>query len=214
MTEWIGQRICIKVCQKLTHTQAETIKKIKRPFGDDGMGETQSKEWYYCLYDRHTYVESNKHSSRPSTSRNPKKIKKVDNLVVEKRQIMFERSKMKWELHTVSCRWFWHTIWTCIALWKNLSQNSWHASSKKSILRLPETSWNVLTMNQTQKNKIIIGDESWDYGSYSNGRYRSPRPKKVQSKVKVILIVLLTIRAWFIMSTLLMVKMSTKSMYV
>jgi hypothetical protein len=46
MTECLEQRYCIKFCQKLGDTQAETIPKIQQAFGDDAMGVTQIKEWF------------------------------------------------------------------------------------------------------------------------------------------------------------------------
>jgi hypothetical protein len=46
MTERLEQRYCIKFCQKLGDTQAETIYKIQQAFGDDTMRVTQIKEWF------------------------------------------------------------------------------------------------------------------------------------------------------------------------
>jgi hypothetical protein len=44
MTEHVEQRYCIKFCQKLGNSKAETIQKIQQAFGDDAMGTTQIKE--------------------------------------------------------------------------------------------------------------------------------------------------------------------------
>jgi hypothetical protein len=41
MTEGLEQRYCIKFCQKLRNTQAETIQKIQQAFGDDKMRITR-----------------------------------------------------------------------------------------------------------------------------------------------------------------------------
>jgi hypothetical protein len=38
MTECLEQRYCIKFCQTVGDTQAETIRKIQQAFGDDAMG--------------------------------------------------------------------------------------------------------------------------------------------------------------------------------
>lgn len=73
--------------------QAETIKNIKKVSSNDSMGETQSKEWYHCLKHGQKSVESNKNSMRPWTSRNPQKLEKVNNLVVENHQIMTREIK-------------------------------------------------------------------------------------------------------------------------
>jgi hypothetical protein len=37
MTERVEQRHCIKFCQKLGDSEAETIRKIQQAFGDDAM---------------------------------------------------------------------------------------------------------------------------------------------------------------------------------
>jgi hypothetical protein len=41
MTERVEQRYCIKFCQKLRDSKAETIRKIQQAFGDDAIGATQ-----------------------------------------------------------------------------------------------------------------------------------------------------------------------------
>jgi hypothetical protein len=46
MTEHVEQQYCIKFCQKLGDSKAETIRKIQQAFGDDAMGAMQIKE---CL---------------------------------------------------------------------------------------------------------------------------------------------------------------------
>jgi hypothetical protein len=70
MTERLEQRYCIKFCQKLWDTQAETIHNIQQAFGDDAMGVTQIKEWFNCFEDGRMSADSDQLSGRPSTSRN------------------------------------------------------------------------------------------------------------------------------------------------
>jgi hypothetical protein len=41
MTEYVKQRYCIKFCQKLGDSKAETIWKIQQASGDDAMGAPQ-----------------------------------------------------------------------------------------------------------------------------------------------------------------------------
>ena len=83
MTERLGQRYCIKFCQKLGDSQVETIRKIQRVFSDNAMGITQIKEWYNRFKDVRTSVESDAHSGRPLTSRNDELIDQVRTLVVQ-----------------------------------------------------------------------------------------------------------------------------------
>jgi hypothetical protein len=46
MTERVEQWYCIKFCQKLGDSKAETIRKIQQAFGDDAMGATQTNGCY------------------------------------------------------------------------------------------------------------------------------------------------------------------------
>jgi hypothetical protein len=46
MTESVEQQYCIKFCQKLGDSKAETIRKIQQAFGNDAMGAMQIKEWF------------------------------------------------------------------------------------------------------------------------------------------------------------------------
>jgi hypothetical protein len=45
MTEHVEQRYCIKFCQKLGDSKAETIWKIQQDFGDDAMGDLTASKW-------------------------------------------------------------------------------------------------------------------------------------------------------------------------
>lgn len=83
MTERVEQRYCIKFCQKLGDTQSEAIRKVQQAFGNEAMGVTQIKEWYNHFKDGQTSVDSDQHSDRLSTSRNPEVIRKVCALVME-----------------------------------------------------------------------------------------------------------------------------------
>jgi hypothetical protein len=64
----VEQWYCIKFCQKLGDSKAETIRKIQQAFGDDEMGAMQIKEWFNRFKDGHTLVDSGQCSGRPSTS--------------------------------------------------------------------------------------------------------------------------------------------------
>jgi hypothetical protein len=68
MTERLEQRYCIKFCQKLGDTQAETIRKIQQAFGDNAMRVTQIKEWFNRFKDGRMSADSDQRSGRPSTS--------------------------------------------------------------------------------------------------------------------------------------------------
>jgi hypothetical protein len=79
MEQWY----CIKFCQKLGDSKAETIRKIQQAIGDDAMGTTQIKEWFNRFKDGHTLVDSDKRSGRSSTRQNANVIENVRSLILE-----------------------------------------------------------------------------------------------------------------------------------
>jgi hypothetical protein len=82
MTERLEQRYCIKFCQKLGDSKAETIRKIQQAFDDDTMGATQIKEWFNCFEDGRTLADSDERSGRPLTSRNANVIENVCSVIL------------------------------------------------------------------------------------------------------------------------------------
>jgi len=87
MTERLGQRYCIKFCQKLGDSQVETIRKIQRVFSDDATGITQIKEWCNRFKDGRTLVESDARACRCSTSQNDKLTDQVQTFVMHDRRV-------------------------------------------------------------------------------------------------------------------------------
>jgi AraC-like DNA-binding protein len=87
MTERVEQWYCIKFCQKLGDSKAQTIRKIQQAFGDDAMGAMQIKEWFNRFKDGRTLVDSDQCSGRPSTSRNANDIENVCSLILEDRHM-------------------------------------------------------------------------------------------------------------------------------
>jgi hypothetical protein len=85
MTECVKQWYCIKFCQTLGDSKAETIWKIQQAFGDDAMGAMQIKEWFNRFKDGRTLVESDQRSGRPSTSWNANVIVNVCSMILEDR---------------------------------------------------------------------------------------------------------------------------------
>jgi hypothetical protein len=81
------QRYCIKFCQKLEDSKAETIRKIQQAFGDDAMGATQIKEWFNRFQDGRTLADSVQRCRRPSTRRNANVIDNVRSLILEDRRL-------------------------------------------------------------------------------------------------------------------------------
>jgi ribosomal protein S14 len=83
MTERVEQQYCIKFCQKLGDSKAETIWKVQQAFGDDAMGATQIKEWFNRFKGGRTLVNSDQRSGRPSASLNANVIENVRSMILE-----------------------------------------------------------------------------------------------------------------------------------
>lgn len=200
MTERIEQRHCIKFCQKLGDSQAETIRKIQLAFGEDAMGPTAIKEWYNRFQNGRTSSESDSRSGRPSTSRNDAMSLQIQSLVEEDRRITVREIAEAMDISTGST----HSI-----LREDLALRRIAAkfvprllTNEQKQLRL-EVSQDMLdsvAKDSGFMDTIITGDESWVYGYDPETKAQSsqwlhstsPRPKKVRqvrSKVKVMLTV-------------------------
>jgi hypothetical protein len=83
MTEQLEQRYCIKFCQKLGDTQAETICKIQQAFSNDAVGVTQIKKCFNLFKDGRMLVDSDQHSGRQATSRNADVIDKMRTSIMD-----------------------------------------------------------------------------------------------------------------------------------
>jgi hypothetical protein len=87
MTERVEQRYCIKFCQKLGDSKAETIRKIQSAFCYDAMDATQIKDWFHRFKDGRTLADSDQCPGRPSTSWNANVIENVRSLILGDRHL-------------------------------------------------------------------------------------------------------------------------------
>jgi AraC-like DNA-binding protein len=200
MTERVEQRYCIKFCQKLGDSKAETIRKIQQAFSDDAMGATQIKEWFNCFKDGRTLADSDQLSRRPSTSRNANVVENVRSLILEHRHLIIREIAEEVGISTGSA----HSILTedlhmCRVVMKFVPKL---LSQEHQQLRL-EVAWDMLECVNGDPEflkTVITGDETWVYGYDPETKVQSsqwkhsssPRPKKAQrvrSKVKVLLTV-------------------------
>lgn len=67
-------------------------------YGNEAVSSTQIKEWHYHFKDGQISVESNKCSSRLSTSKHPETFDKMWGLVVEDHQIMIREIVCEFEI--------------------------------------------------------------------------------------------------------------------
>ena len=200
MTERLEQRYCIKFCQKLGDTQAETIRKIQQVFGHDTMSITQIKEWYNRFKDGRVSVESESRSGRPSTSRNDEVIEQVRTLVMQDRRVTIQEIVDQIEISFGSVQSILKEDLGLRRVSAKFVPKLLTMEQKQLRLQVSQDMLDCSNSNPNFLNIVITGDESWVYGydpetkmQSSQWRHPSdPRPKKarqVRSNVKVMLTV-------------------------
>jgi transposase len=200
MTERVEQRYCIKFCQKLGDSKAETIQKIQQAFGDDAMGVTQIKEWFNHFKDDRTLADSDQRSGRPSTSHNANVTENVCSLILEDCRLTVREIADEVGISTGSA----HPIITedlhmcrVVAKFvpKLLSQEQ-----QQLCLKVAQDMLECANGDPEFLKTVITGDETWVYEYDPETKVQSlqwkhsssPKPKKAQrvrSKVKVLLTV-------------------------
>ncbi|XP_077514203.1 histone-lysine N-methyltransferase SETMAR-like [Amblyomma americanum] len=197
MAERLEQRYCIEFCQKLGHSQVETIRNIQMASGDDAMGSTQIKQRYKRFKDGRTSVESEPCSGRPSTCRNDQVIAEMNDVVMRDHRVTIQEIVEKVGVSTFSA----HSIIT-----EDLAMKTVAAKFVLKLLTVQqkqlrvELSQDMLDSTNSDLDfmNTIITDESlvyrYDPETKSQSSHwkqsTSPRPKKarqVGSNVKVML---------------------------
>jgi AraC-like DNA-binding protein len=182
----VEQRYCIKFCQKLGDSKAETIRKIQQAFGDDAMGATQIKEWFNCIKDGRTLADSDQRSRRPSTIQNAKFIENVCSLIQQDRRLTVREIADEVGISTGSA----HSILTedlhmCRVVAKFVSKL---LSQEQQQLRLEVARDMLVCANGNPEflKTVITGDETCVYRYDPETKVQSsqwkhsssPRPKK------------------------------------
>ena len=212
MTERLEQRYCIKFCQKLGDTQAETIRKIQQVFGHDTMSITQIKEWYNRFKDGRVSVESESRSGRPSTSRNDEVIEQVRTLVMQDRRVTIQEIVDQIEISFGSVQSILKEDLGLRRVSAKFVPKLLTMEQKQLRLQVSQDMLDCSNSNPNFLNIVITGDESWVYGydpetkmQSSQWRHPSTRGQKRQGRFaatsKSCWQFSLTAVGWCIMST-------------
>jgi hypothetical protein len=198
MTECVEQQYCIKFCQKLGDSKAETIWKIQQAFGDDAMGTTQIKEWFNRFKDGRTLADSDQRSGRPSTSRNANVIENVHSLILEDHHLIVQEIAHEVGIGTGSAR---SILTEDLHMCRVVAKFVPKLLSQDQPQLCLEVAWDMLECANGDPEflkTVITGDEMWVYEYDPEPKVQSsqwkhsspPKPKKAQrvrSKVKVVL---------------------------
>ena len=164
MTEQIGQRYCIKFCQKLGDTQIETIRKIQQMFGDVALSPTQTKEWFKRFKNGRESVESEPRSGRPCTSRNKEVKDQVREEVLNDRRVTVREIAVEVEISTGSV----HSILTEDLRMRRVSAKfvpKLLTEEQKELRKeICKDMLDCANHDPEFMKTIITGDETWVYG--------------------------------------------------
>ena len=192
----VEQRINLKFLVHLIKTSTEAPKLLQEVYGDDTMSRTRLLEWHRRFKEVREEVEDDHKSGRPSTSRTDENVESVRQKVqsdcrLTVRMIAYElgmNSEKVWRIVTEDlgkrkiCA-------KMVPRLLNEGQKERHVQVCQDILEQLETEPNLL-------KRVVTGDESWifEYDPLTKRQSLewksalSPRPKKLKSKTKVMLI--------------------------
>ena len=80
------QRVCIKFCAKLGKTPTETFDMLQKAFPESALGRTQVFEWHSRFKSGQDSVKDEERSGRPTTSKTPETIARIEALIREDRR--------------------------------------------------------------------------------------------------------------------------------
>ena len=87
MEKIVDQRVCLKFCLTNKFSSADSLKMLKKAFGDNCMSKTQAYDWYKSFKDGREVVEDLPRSGRPSTSTTDDHVIPIKKLVLENRHL-------------------------------------------------------------------------------------------------------------------------------
>lgn len=87
MGDFVEQRTCIKFCLRNEYSCADTLKMLRKAFGDQTMAQKNVYKWYNEFKAGRERVEDEPRSGRPSTSTDEGHVQKIKDLVLENRRL-------------------------------------------------------------------------------------------------------------------------------
>ncbi|CAN8003290.1 unnamed protein product [Ixodes hexagonus] len=87
MDQFLEQRYAIKFCVKLRKNGTETLKMLRKAYGDDAMKQSQTFMWHKRFRGGRESVNDDDRSGRPSTSQTDDSVQKVRQVLDKDRQL-------------------------------------------------------------------------------------------------------------------------------
>ena len=87
MSDLIEQRSAIKFCLRNEISAAETLRMLRKAFGNSSMSQKNVYKWYKDFKEARERVDDLERSGRPSTSTDDQYVNKVKELVLKNRRL-------------------------------------------------------------------------------------------------------------------------------
>jgi len=87
MSNLIEQRSAIKFCLRNEISAAETLRMLRKAFGDSTMSQKNVYKWYKDFKEGRERVDDLERSGRPTTSTDDQHVNEVKELVLKKRRL-------------------------------------------------------------------------------------------------------------------------------
>lgn len=197
MCDFVEQRSCIKFCLRNEFSCADTLRMLRKAFGDQTMSEKNVYKWYNEFKAGRERVEDEPRSGRPSTSTDEGHVQKIKDLVFKNRRLTIKDLADNVGISFGSTQTILHDVLCLKRVNSRLVPKSLNCLEKQRRVDVCET---LLSDYQDHLKCIITGDETWIYAydlettdqssEYrAKGEARPKRPRQSRSKIKVMLTV-------------------------
>ncbi|XP_023224672.1 putative uncharacterized protein FLJ37770 [Centruroides sculpturatus] len=102
--EFQEQHCNIKFCQHLGKTATETLKLLRKVYGDSTMAKSKVYEWHQHFRESRESIADDEHSGRPLTSQNEENVELVTQCVHKDRCQTLEKITVATHLSKTSCQ--------------------------------------------------------------------------------------------------------------
>ena len=111
MSDLIEQRSAIKFCFRNEISAAETLRMLRKAFGNSTMSQKNVYKWYKDFKEGRERVDDLERSGRPSTSTDDQHVNKVKELVLKNNRWLLKTLLIWSEYQKDLWKQFWKTIW-------------------------------------------------------------------------------------------------------
>lgn len=200
MEKIVDQRVCLKFCLANEFSCADSLKMLKKAFGDNCMSKTQAYDWYKSFKDGREVVEDLPRSGRPSTSTTDDNIIQIKKLVLENRHLSVRELARELSIDKMTV----HNILTNVLCMKRVAAKlvpkELNFLQREHRKQVSEDMFSRAASDPNFMKRIITRDETWVYEydtltAQQSTEWRLPnepnpkKPRQSRSKIKVLLTV-------------------------